>query len=157
MIYLNTGFFKPMFIILTVLILPITVSCLVLYILDGNVYSLIVSIFFFMLYIIMVCGVYKHSKTQKYFITIKDNFVIVNYPSFNNIDQAIAIDNIIQIEYYKLSSIKGWFMIFNCIAPQCIFMTYLIDNEKKCQHIGYVNLDTIKKLCADLGVDLLIR
>ena len=66
MIYLNEGFFKPMFIFVSMLLLPISTACWILTFYDFRIELLIVTLIISLIYFISVVGIYIYSKTKKY-------------------------------------------------------------------------------------------
>lgn len=155
MIYLSEGAFKPALIFISLIFLPMSVGCLVLTFVDFRVELLIVSLLMILSYSLIVFGIYKFSKTKKYYLIKEDEYIVINY---SNIDcLKIDVRNILEIEYYKISSVKAWFMLYNCIWPQCAFITYVNNEKKECKYIGNPNFDEIKRLCIDEGIALSIK
>ena len=158
MIYLNKALFQPMFILLSIVFLPISIACFAITFLNFRIEVLIVSVSVFLFYIAILFVTYKCSKTIKYFLCKKNDFIIIKYPSLNNSDVfEIPICNIINIEYYRLSSIKGWCMLYNYVCPQCAYITYLEDGKEISTHIGYPIQDDIRNLCRDVGIKFILK
>lgn len=153
MIYLNTGFFRPMLWIVSILFLPIVVVGLVLAILKLNTSGIVAcSVILLFCFISLFC-IYKHSKTKKYYLLSEDDFLAINYP---NAPCRINKSEIIKVEYYKISSIRSWLLLFSYICPQSAFITYKDNGREVCKLIGYPDFEKIRDLCDTHGLDFVI-
>ena len=159
MIYLNKGCFKPMLILMSVILLPISIACLFLTIYDFQVKLFVISLVMFFVYFCVILGLYKHSKSRKYYLTLQDNtYILINYPNISNMQTLeLNCNEIIKMEYYKITSVKAWFMIFDYVGPQCVYITYAKNGKEESRLIGYPKFEEIRALCADLGIDLFIK
>ena len=160
MIYLNSGFFKPMFIILSISLLPLTVACWWLTLASFEIERFIVSLIMLLSYIAVIILTYRYSKSKKNYISKEtDNVLFIYSLDFFHNTKFLKLDicNIVKIEYYKISSIRGWCMLFNYLFPQCVFITYLSDGKEVCQHIGYPNFKEISKFCNDLKINFVVK
>lgn len=155
MIYLNTGLFKPILMIFSVLLLPLSFSCCILTFTDFRIELFFISLIMILLYFVIIIGGYKHSKTKKNYLFIENDFIVINY--YNLRCAKINVQDIKKIEYYKISSIKAWGMLFNCVCPQCAYITYIYDEKEVCEHIGYPDFNRISKLCDSIGVNFSIK
>ena len=159
MIYLNSGFFKPLFVLVSFLTLPLIVAIWGLFLLEDKIEVLVVAIIFSLCYFLCVLGIYRHSKMQKYILVVQDNSSLsIKYPNIQkNNTLELSIDQIINIEYYKITSIKAWCMLYNCIAPQCAFLTYETNQERKSAFIGYPDIKQLQELCDTYNIRLVIK
>ncbi len=160
MIYLNVGFFKPMLILLSIIILPITIVLFVLNILDFRIESFILTLIIFAIYILSVFGAYKFSKNKNFYLkSNEDGYIEIKYPNISddNLHFEIMTNAIIKIEYYKISSFKAWCMLYNTVLPQCAYITYIFEGKEMCKHIGYPNYKEINGLCVNSGIDFVIK
>ena len=155
MIYLNEGSFKPSLILISIIVLPTSIASWILTFVDFRIELFIVSFLMLGCYFLFVWGIYKHSKTKKYYLFVEDKAVVINYPNLNCFK--VDMHDIIKIEYYKILSIRAWCMIFNCVFPQCAYITYLKNGKEICNHIGYPKFDKISKLCMDMGIELVVK
>lgn len=112
-----------------------------------------------LIYALSVFGLYKLSKSKKYYLHLDENNIItIKYPNVNNtLDLKIHVREIVKIEYYKISSIKSWCMLFNYVCPQCVYITYLSDGIEVCKHIGYPNFKMINEIFYNIGVTIIIK
>ena len=160
MIYLNAGFLKPMVIILSVVVLPMFIACLLFTIANFELWLLAVSIVLLFVYFLSVFGVYKYSKTTKYYLVVQeDNSIAIKYPNLQSDTNCLILvpENIVKIEYYRLASIRAWCMLYNYVCPQCAYITYVDDGGEICKHIGYPDFKKIRQLGIDLDVRLVVR
>jgi len=157
MIYLNTGAFKPLLILLSVAFLPQCLGGLICYFEDYRVEKLIITLFLFLGYFLSVFGCYKYSKSKKDYLIVKENnHIVVVYndkPNDKNFSYEICLENIVKVEYHKISSLKEWVVLLHCYTlPQSVFVRHLTKGEEDCKLIGYPDYNEIKALCDELGI-----
>ena len=157
MIYLNSGLFKPAVILLSIIILPIAVAGWLLLFDDFRMSVFVVALFLTSIYFLVVWGIYKHSKNKKYWLCVENGFIHFNYPFYKKQSDKIDVNKIVKVEYYKISSIRAWCMLYNCVCPQCVYITYINDDKEMCRHIGYPKFNEIKKVCLSIGVDFFVK
>lgn len=160
MIYLNTGFFKPFCIFISIVCLPISIACLVLTIVDFRLEMLIVTLIFWLIYFLILWGAHKLSISKKYFLCTDENGCItIHYP---NVLQGLHYlrlnkNEIVKMEYYKISSFRAWGMLYSCTCPQCVFITYVYNGVEEQSFIGYPNFNEIQKLCNSSNIELIVK
>ena len=157
MIYLNSGFFRPAIILASAILVPISIACWILFFDDFRMNAFIVSLFLTSVYFLVVFGIYKHSKTKKYWLCVENNFIHINYPFCNGKCDKIDLNKIVKVEYYKISSIRAWCMLYSCVCPQCVYITYVDGGKEICRHIGYPDFNEIRKVCLSIGVDFFVK
>ena len=159
MVYLNAGFFKPMVILIGVIFLPINIACNLLYCFDHRTELLIVSTVLFLLFVATVIGVHKHSKSKRYFLSVNDNSVTIKYPNVCSDMQELVLNctQIIKIEYYRLSSIRGWCLLVNYVLPQCVYMTYMQEGKECRKLIGYADYHQMRDVCHMMNITFVLK
>ena len=158
MIGLNTGFFKPMFIITSAIALPLIVACWIVTFTSFRSEVLITSLIFVFGYFAAVFGIYKYSKNKKEYICVKDGFIVVNHFGRNQTNNLkINLHSIVKMEYYKITSLKAWCMLYNYVCPQCVFITYEKDGKELCELIGYPDCKKVKEMCNETGIAFYIK
>jgi hypothetical protein len=158
MVNLSAGFFKPFVIILSIIILPGALGCCVLAFLDFRAELVVISAVLCIIYIASVFLTYRLSRKKEYYLSFADGALEICYP---NIDKRgvlrLEADEVVKLEYYKLSSLKAWCMLHNCICPQCVFITYIKNGIQLCKHIGYARLESIEGFCRDADIALFVK
>lgn len=160
MIYLNSGFFTPFCIFISVVFLPISSACLVLTIVDFRLEMLVVTLIFCLIYFSILLGTHKLSVSEKYFLCTDENGCItIHYPNVLQDLHHLRLNKseIVKMEYYKISSLKAWGMLYSCICPQCVFVTYMYNGVEEKSFIGYPNFNEIRKFCDLLNVELVVK
>ena len=158
MISLREGFFKPMLILLSIIFLPTSCASWILTLSNFRIAPLIVSLVFSLSFFATVFGVYKYSKSDKEQLYSEEGVLVIIYPNVTTSPRTeIEVNNIVKIEYYKISSFRAWCMLYNYVCPCSAFITYLLDGKEVCKHIGYPRYDKIKTLCSDIGVKFVIK
>ena len=158
MIYLNNGFFKPMLIIVSVIIFPLLTGCLVCTLLDYKVELFITGIILFFVYAAIAYALYKYSKTKRYYMFAEKDSIFVKYPNFNAAN-FIKIDlcDIRKVEYYKISSVRAWGMLCNYVCPQCVYITYESGGKEVCKLLGYPDFKEISSLCFEADINFIVK
>ena len=155
MIFLNAGILKPELVFTSIISFPIIALSLIATFLDFQIKFLVTSLSIVILYSAIVFFIYKASKSKKYYIYLEGDFLIINY--INMHCSKINIGNISKVEYYKMSSVKNWILLHSYVLPQCVFITYQNDGVEVCDNLGYPQLNEIKKLCTDAGINFVIK
>lgn len=158
MIYLNKGFFAPVFLLISLIFVPLLTLCWVLTISEFDNAIFCVSLGVSFSYFLTSFGLWKYSKSKKNYLYAEDNKLYINYPSLptESLFQ-ISTNQIIKLEYYKFSSIRAWGLIFNGIGPRSAFITYLESGKEVCKFIGYPKIDEIKTLCSEYEIKLVLK
>lgn len=159
MISLNKGIFKPLAVLFSIIVLPATIACIVLFIFEPRISISIVSIIGIMIYVLMLLVAYKCSRSSKYYIKIKENDVCIKYPNLSKNSECLTLNahEIVRIEYYRLTSIKAWCMLVNYVGPQCAYMTYFCDGKEVNKHIGYPEYQEISNFCKTHDIGFVVR
>lgn len=160
MVYLNAGFFTPFCILISIIFLPLSIACLVLTIVDFRLESFIITLVFWLIYFIALLVGNKFSTSKKYFLhTDESDCIVINYPNASQDNNSLRLDKrkVIKMEYYKLSSFRAWCMLYNCVCPQCLYITYLCNGMEEKSFIGYPNFDKIKNFCVLSNIELIIK
>lgn len=158
MIYLNKGFFRPMLILVSAILLPILSALAILTVADFRVELLIWLTLMVAVYLLIAFGIYRYSRIKKHYLSVEDGFLSINHP--RNVGahcRKIHVDSIVKIEYYKILSFRAWCMLYNYVCPQCAYITYLYDGKEICEHIGYPDLKELLRLCGKFNISLTIK
>jgi len=151
--------FKPAIIFLSIIFCPLFLGVLV--VLSCNFDIMILSIFLILLliYVLLILFYKKISNNKNHYLIIYDSKMIINYPNINKIKHVLDInyENIIKLEYYKITSITSWFQLLNGVLPKCIFITYIKDGKEVCELMGHMELKDIKKIANDKKIKLIIK
>lgn len=159
MIYLNEGLLKPMVVLISVIFCPILSLCVIGLILEKRLEFLVLSCVIFICLLATFWGIYKYSKNTKYYLYFEGEQIFIKYPNVAPSVQEATINctSIIRIEYYKMSSIKSWCMLYNYVCPQCVYVVYLREGKELCRHIGYMDYTRIRNLCDRLNIALVVK
>ena len=159
MIYLKFGLFRSLSILFSVIVLPITIGCIILTVVDFRVELLVVSLLLFFGYFGAIFAAYKLSQSKNYYLTAEKDYLHIKYPNLNgNIGYLeIAINTVEKFEYYKITSVRAWCMLFNSVAPQCTYATYILEGKRNCVLIGYPSIKQLRKLCEETKIKLIVR
>ena len=158
MIKLNSGFFKPTAILVSSFFGGIFLIITIGFIINAESIPIRDLLFGFVLFaclsFIVLLPAYMISRSKKCYLLVEDNS-IVTY-EHNTLTHKIDIKDISRITYYRITSVKSWFMIFNMILPQCSCITYKGDIEKEIV-IGYPKFTSIAQICTEHNIEFVIE
>lgn len=159
MINLNKGLFIPTTLVVTIILIPVSLACLILCFVDFTIGRLVISIALMTVYIFTIVILYMYSKQENYYLINSGVKLIIKYPNVthNLSELEIEIGDIIKIEYYKLSSFKSWCLLFFSIAPRSVFITFRNKGKEEKKLIGYPKFAEISELCKQKNICLIIR
>ena len=156
MISLSFAQFKPMAILISVAFLPFIIFGSIFVLLQRNIGAMIVFMSLSCVYALCMVICRKCVKSEKYYLMLHERYLEIVYPNIGSGKGKVNIeyDKIIRFEYYKITSIRAWLQLYNYVLPQCVYITYTDDEKEKCELMGYMNLEAIKKISAEYGVEL---
>lgn len=158
MIYLNKGFFAPIFLFINFVFAPLFILCWFLTIRQFDIAIFCVSLTMSFVWFLSSFGLWKYSKSKKNYMYAEENKLYINYPNLTTESLfQISINQIIRIEYYKFNSIRAWSLICNNIGPRSAFITYFEGEDEVCKLIGYPKIDEIKDLCSKHKITIVLK
>lgn len=109
-------------------------------------------------YVAVVISLWKLSTKGIHYILLKQNVVELKFHDFMDGETKLNLqfDQIVKFEYYRISSIKGWLMLFSFTLPKCVYITYNAEDKVQKKLIGYLDLKDIKEISSCVGVELRI-
>lgn len=145
-LYLSDCAFKPLFLLISLLMLPSIGICLILMMVDFRVELIFPFLFFLIAYSTLIILIFHLSNNKKYFVNITGEQVTIRVPNHkDNIE--LSCDNIICMSYYKLSSVRSWFLLYNYVTPQAVYLTYMLKGSEKSILLGFSNWDDLCNFC----------
>lgn len=154
MFYLNSGFFKPMSIITTLIFGPLAVMLSIAAISDFQVKWFVGFLIMIGFYFAVLGGLHRYSNSKRNFIRVEPDQVTIQY---NGMCMQLQCVDIVKIEYYRISSILAWLMLENFVAPQCVYVTFINNGANICKHIGYLNYNDVRDLESQLRIELVMK
>lgn len=158
MIYLNRGYFYPMLIFLSILLLPIIVMGFLFFLTTDSLMSILGIVVVAIIYFILVWMVKKVSTSDKYYLISSSRQLEIHYPNITK-NHMLVIENekVIQFDYCRLYSIKSWFLIPVYDMPQCVFITFMDNGVKACKLIGYMSYSEMQALAQETNIKLIVH
>ncbi len=159
MYYLNEKEFKPMLIFLSVIFLPFIVLLGIIMFLDFRLIILAIAVILLIVYILLILVLRKSSKNRENYLLIHEDMFEIYYPNIGEGTHKLKINfcDIIEIKYYKITSIRGWFQILGYVGPKCTYITYKKYGKKITELMGFFDLRDIKKITNEKGIKLIIK
>lgn len=156
MISLSSAQFKPMAILISVAFLPFIIFGSIFALLQRNIGAMIVFMSLSCVYVLCLVICRKCTKSEKNYLMLCERYLEIVYPNIGSGKGKLSIeyDKMIRFEYYKITSIRAWLQLYSYVTPQCAYITYTDDETEKCELMGYMDLDDIKKISAEYGVAL---
>lgn len=159
MYYLNEKEFKPMLIFLSVVFLPCIISLGIIMFFDFRLIILIVALSMLIIYILLIFILRKVSRNKENCLIIHDELFEIYYPNIGDGSHSLNVNlcDIIEIEYYRITSIRGWLQILGYAGPKCTYITYQKYGRKITELMGFFDLRDIKKITDEKGIKLKIK
>lgn len=159
MISLSHAQFKPTVILLSLIFVPLILATLILCLLDNMFDIFMLFVCLTVSYTLIIIILSKIFKRNKYCLVLYDAYFVATYPNLGKRCGHIQVtyEDIVRLEYYKISSLKSWLLLFNYVVPQSVFITYKCKNEIITELLGYMEYEEIKKLTAEKGISLKIN
>lgn len=162
MIYLNKKQFLPAMILISTMFLPMILTITILSIYDHSFQPLLIAGILLFIYLFLLFCFFKIAQSKKNYLVFNDNGLEIccgsKYCDKNTGIWKISYSEIERIEYYKMSSLKGWFSLWYGLFPRCVFLTIRdCFGKEDSIFIGYLNLDQVTMLSQIGGIDLLIH
>ena len=162
MIYLNKKQFLPAMILISTMFLPMILAITILSIYDHVFQLLLIAGILLFIYLFLLFCFFKIAQSKKNYLVFNDNGLEIccgsKYCDKNTGIWKISYSEIEGINYYKMSSLKGWFSLWSGLLPRCVFLRirncFGIEDSV---FIGYLNLDQVTMLSKIGGIDLLIH
>ena len=162
MIYLNKKQFLPAMILINVIFVPLILPLSFVSIYDLHIPSLIILGIMLIVYLLLVFYFFKVSRSTKNYLVIQGEGLEIccenKYCDQSTGIWKVSYRKIIRLEYYKISSLMGWFSLWTGLCPRCVFLT--IRNNSGIEEsvfIGYLDLDQVRMLSQKGNIELLIH
>ena len=159
MIYLNKKQIVPAILLINFVFMPLIIPLLVFLILYKEMRVMLITGILLLFYVLLTFIFCKIAYSKKnYLIIKKDCLEICCGNKFCDKDTGIWIvpfDRILQIDYYKINSLKGWFILWSYLLPQCVFLTVYDKGQKQSVFIGYMDLAQVRNIVAQKNLKLI--
>ena len=101
----------------------------------------------------------KISKNKKNYLIINDDLFEIYYPNIGEGTNVLKVNfyDIIEIKYYKITSIRGWLQILGYVSPKCTYITYKRHGKKITELMGFFDLSDIREITNNKGIKLIIK
>lgn len=155
MIYLSKGFFLPVFLLVSIPLLPITVIEIVFLIKTFQLEFLFGTLISTFLYALITFIIYKVSQSKKHYLSIDNQKrMTIKYPNLAKDNDAWCINcsDALRVEYYKILSIRSLLLLDSFMVPRACFIVCVLDGKEVCKHIGYPPYAQIKQLCKENNI-----
>ena len=159
MIYLNEKEFKPVLIFFSVIFIPPIITLWVMTYIRFEYILIFISLCLLLIYVLLILLVRKTTKTKKNYLIIHEESFEIHYPNIGNGTNELNVKfcDVIEVEYYRITSIRGWFQILGCVAPKCTYITYLKNGKRTTELMGFFDLSDIKKITSENGIRLILK
>ena len=162
MIFLSKKQLIPSLILLNVILLPCILPLLIFFLIYQEMRFLLVAGLFLSLYVVGLIVILKTSSSKNEYLIIEHDRLDLHCSSKYS-DESTGIwhlyyNEIIRIDYYKATSIKGWFCLYGGLVPKCVFIT--IENLygfEESTFIGYLDLNEVKQIASLANTELVIH
>lgn len=159
MYYLDQKQFKPALILFSVFFIPTILSLIVALSFLFEVELLIILFAIVALYLMLILVLWRISVRKTHCLSICEDSITINYPNVNDGKGILklSITQIKKIDYYKITSLSGWMMLFNYVYPKSVFITYSTSGTEKTDFVGYMDLHDLQKIANSNQIELIIH
>lgn len=159
MYYLDEKQFKPMVIFLSFLFFPPIIVFGIFIVLEEQYSLLVLELLIIAIYSIIILMIRRSCNNKKNYLLIHDEMFEIYYPNIGEYANELKVDfcDIIEITYYRITSIRGWLQILGYVSPKCAYITYSKYGNKRTELMGFFDLNDIKKITNESGVKLKIK
>ena len=138
MYYLRPREFLGLAIIYSIVFVPIIIGLIISCIISFALDLLIILLVSFAIYLLIMFICWKVTRNKDYYLLVKENgleMVIEELGSNEKLE--LKYNQIIKIEYYKITSITNWiFEFFQIFCIRCAYITYIANAEEVTRLIG---------------------
>ena len=151
--------FKPSIIFISIIFFPIFFGLIAVLTFNFDIFIFVVFLFVLLFYILLIMLYKKISNNKNHYLVIHEEMMEIHYSNGKKISQSLTINynEIIKIEYFRMSSIISWLQVINGVVPKCVYVTYTKFGKEDCELIGYMDLKDIKKLTNDKKIKLIVK
>ena len=158
MYYLENKQFKPAMILFGIPFIPSIIGLIIANIMVFEIELLIVLLLVLVVYITIVLILWKISKRKNHYLLLKNDEIEIVFHDFFNGKTKLELpyNKIKNIEYYRITSLKGWLMLFSYVFPKCVYITYEINGEEQTKFIGYMDYKDVKEVAKNNNIEIKI-
>lgn len=159
MYYLEEKQFKPAIIMFSILFIPIIVAVTIAISFSYQIELLVILFVVILVYLTLTFIIWRISARKTYYLQVNKETINICYPNINNENCKLELlyKEIKKIDYYKITSLAGWMMLFNYAFPKCVFITYVKNGKEKTDFIGYLDLYDIKQIANNNQIQLVVH
>lgn len=153
-IYTNKALFKPVLIILNFLFIPTIISLIVALVLLKEIFIAILLACFITIYIVTILLFKWESNRKTNFIKVEKDGLEINYPNLAKDGNCLSLnyEEIIKIDYYKITSFVSWLALVQMQLPKALFITFNKNGNIVRKAIGHSELSEVTKLCNENNI-----
>ena len=110
---------------------------------------LVISCVLALVYIAIIIYLWKSSHREEYFLTLKDDYVIIVYDDVikGKLELTLSFDQIHALTYYQITSFKGWLLsLLTYRLPKSVYVQYTDGKNFDERFIGYLDYADVKKI-----------
>lgn len=159
MYYLEEKQFLPLVLLFSVVFVPIIIGLMVINIVSYNTTSLVILLCCLIAYGLIIFAIWKVSRKKKHYLLLKEQSIEVVYHDIykGTTKLELSYDQIVQLEYYRLFTIRWIGLLHSSLVSQCVFMTYMNNGNQIERHIGYMNYRDAKEITQKLKIRLVVK
>lgn len=148
MYFLEQKQFLPAMILFGIPFIPSIIGLVFANLFFFRIQLLIILILILSIYLSIILILIKLSKRTRNYLLLKDNNIEIAFldSDIGIVKLDIPFKKIKKIEYYRITSLKGWLMLHSFIYPKCVFLTYDVKGEEFTKFIGYMDLKDVKEV-----------
>lgn len=158
MYYLEEKQLKPAIILFSVPFMPVIIALAISSMVFLTIELFIVLLFTLVVYVSGIMIFWKLSRRKKYYLLLKENELEMVFHDFSTGEEKLSLyySEIKEIIYYRITSVRGWLMLFSYVLPKCVYISYVSQGKEQTKFIGYMNYEDIKEIAKNKNLNLRI-
>ena len=159
MYYLRPREFLELAIIYSIVFVPIIIVSIILCIISFEIKALIILLVSFALYLLIMFICWKVTRNKDCYLLVKENGLEMVIEGLSGKEKLeLKYNQIIKIEYYKITSITNWiFVFFQFFCIRCAYITYIANAEEVTKLIGCLSYKEIKEIAQKTNIKLKVH
>lgn len=159
MYYLRPREFLGLAIICSILFVPIIIVSIILCIISFEIKALIILLVSFAIYLLIMFICWKVTRNKDCYLLVKENGLEMVIEGLSGKEKLeLKYNQIIKIEYYKITSITNWiFVFFQFFCIRCAYITYIANAEEVTKLIGCLSYKEIKEIAQKTNIKLKVH
>lgn len=159
MYFLRKAGFLPIFILANIPFIIGFTPVIAIYFNTGiyDIYDIRSTVIVISIYSVIIGLIYLFFNSKKEYLLVSNDSLKVKCDNLGRQEVELSINDIIQIDFYRMTSFSSWLSIIGCVSPNSVFISFIESNETVIKHIGYLKYKDVKKIANEKNIKLVLH